>query len=113
MVKQVPSLTELRTEAKIQYAGLTAPRLLPDHIDEMIDKIQYHRFDGTYTIVCCLTLTNKFVVIGSSSPVSPENFNVEICQELAFKDARDKIWKLEEYLLNQQLQFGITPQSFN
>ena len=100
------SLNELNIEAKIQGAGLTAPRLIPDDIDDMISQIQYHQFEGTNTIVCCITLTNNFNIIGSSAPVSPENFNADICKELAFQNARNQIWKFEEYLLNQKLQSG-------
>ena len=109
----MPNLNELRTEGKIQRAGLTAPRLIPDDIDEMIDTIQYHQFEGTCTIACCLVLTNGFTIIGSSAPVSPDNFDVEICRELSYQNARSQIWKLEEYLLNQQLQAEKTQRNFN
>lgn len=113
MVRQMANLTELTTESRIQGAGLTAPRLIPDDIDEMIADVQYHQFPGTYTVACCLTLTNKFNLVGYSTPVSPDNFDVEICRELAFQNARSQIWKLEEYLLNQQLQSGEYNRNFN
>lgn len=89
-------------EAIIQDKGLTAPRLTPDLIAATIIDTQYHVFNGVLT-VCCLTLTNGFTVTGESACASPENFDVELGQQIAFRNARDKIWALEGYLLKQRL----------
>ena len=50
-----------------------------------------------------MTLKNGFTVTGESACVSPENFDQEIGQKLAFENARNKVWVLEGYLLKQKL----------
>lgn len=96
-------MSEAEIEQKIQDKGLNAPRLTPDLIDSIITMEQYHTFEGSQTTVCCLTLKNGFTVTGESACASPENFDLEIGREIARKNARDKIWVLEGYLLKQIL----------
>jgi len=91
------------TEEQIVEKGLTAPRITPERIDEVIKSTQYHVFEGSQLTVCCITLTNDFTVTGESACASPENFDAEIGMNIAFKHAKDKIWMLEGYLLKQQL----------
>lgn len=100
------AFTEADAEAMIQAKGLTAPRLTPAHIDGRIAEIQFHRFDGTTLTVCALTLQNGFVVTGTSAAASPENFDAEIGKNIAFDNARAKIWEMEGYLLREQLSSG-------
>ena len=90
-------------EAEIKTKGLTAPRLTPDDINATILTKLYYVFPGTCSTVCCLVLRNGFTVIGESACASPENFNEEIGRKLAFDDARNKIWRLEGYLLRERL----------
>lgn len=88
---------------KINDKGLNAPRITPDHIDSVINEKSFHVFGGTCLTVCCLTLLNGFTVTGESACASPANFDKGIGEEIAFKNARDKIWALEGYLLKQML----------
>lgn len=97
---------EQSLEKEIQSKDLNAPRLNPEHIDATIVEEQYHVFPGTTTTVCCLTLKNGFTVIGESASASPENFNEAIGRQIAFDNARNKIWPLEGYLLKNQLHKG-------
>lgn len=90
-------------EYKIQNAELNAPRLTPAHIDSVIKNIDYHVVPNTTTTICSLTLMNGFVINGESAAASPENFNESIGKEIAYNNARDKIWQLEGYLLKQKL----------
>lgn len=90
-------------EEEIQRKGLTAPRLTPEDIEAAIVQSQYHLFPGTTTLVCCLTLRNGYTVVGSSACASPENFDLELGQKIARRNAADKIWSLEGYLLKQRL----------
>lgn len=92
-------MTEKALEQEIKQKGLNAPRLTPDHIDEQIRAVAFHRFPGTTTTVCLLTLRNGFGAIGHSACVSEENFDEAIGQKIAFTNAREKIWELEGYLL--------------
>jgi len=95
------STGEEQIEKEIQEKGLTAPRITPDLINRTIVAEDYHVFDGTYLTVCCLTLQNGFTVLGESACVSPENFDAEVGQKIAYANAREKIWALEGYLLKQ------------
>lgn len=90
-------------EQEIQAKGLTAPRVTPERIEEVIAHEDYHVFPGTTVTVCCLTLLNGFNVVGESACASPENFNAELGRKIARQNAVNKIWPLEGYLLKQQL----------
>lgn len=96
-------MTEKNIEKEIKEKGLNAPRLTPDLINLKVAGTQYHVFPSSCLTVCCLTLTNGFTVTGESACASPENFNEEIGQKIAFEQARNKIWMLEGYLLKQKL----------
>lgn len=97
------SKSEQEIEKKIQEKNLNAPRLTPALIDDAIKSKDFHVFGETCLTVCCLTLRNGFTVTGESACASPENFNAEIGQEIAFEQARNKVWALEGYLLKQKL----------
>lgn len=94
---------EQELEQRLQEKGLNAPRLDPQHIDNCIQSAQYHVFPGTTLTVCCLELKNGFTVTGESAAASPENFNEEVGRDIAYKNAREKIWQLEGYLLREKL----------
>ena len=96
-------MSEKEIEQEIQGKGLTAPRLTPDFIDSKVKKSTYHVFEDSCLTVCCIELVNGFTVTGESACASPENFNEEIGQKIAFENARNKIWMLEGYLLKQKL----------
>lgn len=94
---------ESRIEAEIQAKGLNAPRLTPEHIDACITAEAFHVFPGTTLTVCALTLRNGFVVTGTSAAASPANFDPVIGQDIARRNARERIWELEGYLLREKL----------
>lgn len=97
------SSDETKLESELQAKGLTAPRLTPDLIDACIVSEAYHVFPGTTLTVCALTLRNGFIVTGTSAAASPENFDREIGQDIARKNAREQIWAFEGYLLRERL----------
>lgn len=97
------SITEQSIEKEIQEKNLNAPRLTPDIIDSKVKSTDYHVFAGSSLTVCCLTLQNGFTVTGESACASPENFNAEIGEKIAFEQALNKIWMLEGYLLKNNL----------
>lgn len=94
-------MTEIENE--IQKKALNAPRLTPDMIQAVIKSELYHVFEGSQLTVCCLTLQNGFTVTGESACASPENFDAEIGEKIAYENAKNKIWQLEGYLLKQKL----------
>lgn len=96
-------MSDQEIEKEIQLKGLNAPRLTPDLIDAVIADKAFHVFGRTCLTVCCLTLDNGFSVTGESACASPENFDAEIGEKIAFEQARNKIWMLEGYLLKQRL----------
>ncbi len=96
-------MNEQQIETKIQEKGLTAPRLNPDHITAQIVSAEFHVFETSKKTICQLTLKNGFTVTGEAGVVSPENFDPEIGRDVAHKNAREKIWQLEGYLLKQKL----------
>lgn len=79
------------------------PTVTEESIDEVIVNTQYFHFEGTTVTVCLLELKNGFHVLGESACACPENFNVTTGRKYAFDDARNRIWKLEGYLLKQRL----------
>lgn len=95
-------------EDEIQAKGLNAPRLTPQGIEDKIINEHYHRFKGTTVTVCLLTMENGFSVIGESAAVSMANFDEEIGRKVARQHARDRLWKLEGYLLRQKLHEAST-----
>ncbi|MGL4564324.1 MAG: Gp49 family protein [Halioglobus sp.] len=99
-------MNEAQVEQVIQEKGLTAPRLTPELIDDAILTAQYRVFPDTGLTVCYLTLKNGHTVTGESACASPENFNAELGRNIAYDNARDKIWALEGYLLKQKLALG-------
>lgn len=90
-------------EQEIQRKGLTAPRVTPERLQEVITSEEYHVFSGSCLTVCCLTLQNGFTVTGESACASPENFNAELGAKIARQNAVQKIWALEGYLLKQRI----------
>lgn len=96
-------MNDLEIENALQEKGLNAPRLNPTHIESVIVDEQYHRLTDTLT-VCVLTLKNGYTVTGESACVSAENYNEEIGNSIARKNAADKVWALEGYVLKTLTQ---------
>lgn len=120
----------LSVEDEIQAKGLTAPRVVPARIEEVIASehyfTAYHGRDGALLndeyegievpqdneadlaplkllTFCVLVLRNGFTVTGESACASPENFDAAIGRKVARSNALNKIWPLEGYLLKQYL----------
>lgn len=107
-------------EAEIQAKGLTAPRVTPQRVEEVIageyfftasHAAAYEAGVGTNEVpaalglltFCVLILKNGFTVTGESACASPDNFNAEIGRKIARQHAVSKIWQLEGYLLRERL----------
>jgi hypothetical protein len=103
-------------EREIQEKGLTAARVTPQQIEDVIAEEycftaasalkgtpgESSKACGLLTL-CVLVLKNGYTVTGESACASPENFNAELGQRIAREHAKQKIWQLEGYLLRQRL----------
>ena len=94
---------EQQIEKEIQDKGLNAPRLSPADIDAAIVSETYTVLPSGKAMVCELILRNGFSVRGESACVSKANFNEEIGRKISYEDARNKVWMLEGYLLQDKL----------
>ena len=90
-------------EDEIVRKGLTAARVTPQRVEEVIVSEDYHVFPGSTLTVCCLTLRNGFTVTGESACASPANFDAELGRRIARDNAKQKIWALEGYALRERL----------
>jgi Phage protein (N4 Gp49/phage Sf6 gene 66) family len=84
---------------------LLAPHVTEATIQARIIKVEYARI-GLKTTVACLTLDNGYEVIGLSACVDPANFQEDIGQDLAYKDAFEKCWPLFGFLLAEENYHG-------
>lgn len=96
-------MNDQEIEKEIQSKNLTAPRVTPERLEEVIVSEQYHVFPNSTFTACLLTLENGYTVLGESACASPENFNAELGRKIARDNAKNKIWALEGYLLRQNL----------
>ena len=95
-------MSEIQIEKEIQKKGLNVPRLKPEDIDAVMKSHTYTVLPSGKAMICEITLKNGFTVRGESAVVRPENFDREIGEKIAFNDARNKIWQLEGYLLQEK-----------
>lgn len=95
--------SDQEVEQEIKDKGLTAPRVTPADLDNEIVKSQFHVFEGSQLTVCCLTLKNGFTVTGQSACASPENFDKELGEKIAFRNAKAEIWALLGFRLRDTL----------
>lgn len=100
-------------EKQIQAKGLTAPRVTPERIDELMARVTYtgEQAPGTTSLFCHAFLDGEFFLAsGHSACVSKENFDFEIGMNIAKgnaeRAARAELWKLEGYALRERLAAG-------
>ena len=96
-------MNEKELEQAVQDRQLNAPRLTPASIDAVIVSETFTVLPSGKVMVCELTLANGFTVRGEAATVSKANFNEEIGKEVSRKNARNKVWELEGYLLQEKL----------
>ncbi|MFZ1569949.1 MAG: Gp49 family protein [Thiolinea sp.] len=94
---------EQNIEQQLQDKGLNAPRLSPELIDSVIESESYVVLPSGKSMICELMLRNGYSVRGESSVVRKENFDEAIGRKISRENAREKIWQLEGYLLQQRL----------
>lgn len=92
----------------IQVSSKTEPidkkSLTQEEIDDIIKEseiITMTMFDKTTIVIA--KLPNGFVIVESSSCVSPENYDVAVGKEICMERIENKIWELEGYALQKKL----------
>ena len=78
-------------------------KVTTESIDAKITTASYFQIPGSTVTICQLTLQNGFGVIGQAACVNPANFDEQVGKTIAYQNARDQIWKLEGYLLKEQM----------
>lgn len=68
-----------------------------EQVDASIKSTQYYNFPNSTVTICLITLHNGWSVTGKSSCIDPQNFNEEIGKQVAFNDAKGKIWQFLGY----------------
>lgn len=101
-------MNEQEVEDEVRNKGLSAPRVTPGDVDDAIRKAEYYVFPDSLLTICCLTLKNGFNITGTSACASPDNFNKELGEKIAYDKARDQIWAFEGYLLKEKLAILLT-----
>lgn len=77
-------------------------KVTKEGIERKIVKVDYMVLPDSTVTLCNITLDNGYSVRGESACVDKRNFNIEIGKGLAYKQAFDKIWALEGYLLAEK-----------
>lgn len=102
------------TEQRITALGLDKPRVKPEHINALLDTVEYVTVqpEGTTSTFCHAYLPGtdgkRFsLATGHSACVIPENFNaqlgIDLAKSKAVSAARDKLWELEGYSLFKEM----------
>lgn len=104
---------DVRMEADIQELGLTAPRITPDRIDALMEKVQY---DIHYVPDSTTTVVTSYIELGAIkftlavvtlACVDKRNFSAELGRKYGIEKCKgptkDKLWELEGYALAKQL----------
>lgn len=90
------------TELNEAIAGQPFEKVTKEGIERRIVGRDYFILPNSTTTICSLTLENGFSVRGESACVDSRNFNMEIGRQLAYRDAFNKLWALEGYLLSER-----------
>lgn len=80
-----------------------APRVTLEEVQSVIKKTEYTVLQDGRTTIALVTLDNGFTIRGESSCVSKENFNQELGEEYATRDAQSKIWAFLGFRLADRL----------
>lgn len=94
-----------RMEQDIERLGLNAPRVEKEHIDKLMELVNYQVIyvSGTTTTLAIADIDGFTLATGWTACVDPDNFNPEYGAKYAIEEAREqarnKLWELEVYKL--------------
>ncbi len=104
-------MSRTMTEEQLDSAIANRPyeKVTKEGIEARITKVDYLVLPNSTVTLCNIVLENGYSVRGESACVDARNFNLEIGQNLAYKDAFSKLWALEGYLLAER-KFTMAPE---
>ena len=92
------------TDAEAKAVQKTEHRVSLDSIKDKIKTVEYHNpAVSPHTTVAYVQLSNGYMVIGTSTPADPKNYDAELGKKFSLEDAIRKIWPLEGYALCNKL----------
>lgn len=74
-------------------------KLTPDYIASQVLTCAFE-YDGTHT-TCTITTKHGSKHVGTSACLDPANYDKEIGEQIAHKNALDKLWELEGYFISK------------
>jgi hypothetical protein len=74
-------------------------KLTPEYISSQVLTCGFD-YNGTYT-VCTITTRHGSKHVGTSGCLDPANYNREIGEQIAHKNALDQLWALEGYVVSK------------
>ena len=86
-----------------RIAALPGEKVTENYIKTRISKVEYFVLPGTTVTICSITIDNGYSVRGESACVDPINYNKEIGEELAYKQAFENLWPLFGFLLAETI----------
>ncbi|MCG7945844.1 MAG: Gp49 family protein [Candidatus Thiodiazotropha taylori] len=97
-------MTEM-TDEQLEKAIEDQPheKVTKEGIDARIADVSYTVLQDSTVTICNIVLDNGFSVRGESACVDPRNFNMQVGREIAYRDAFNKLWQLEGYLLVERI----------
>lgn len=72
-------------------------KVTPEDLDNLVAGANYIRIPDTTLVICVLELTSGFLIIGKSACLNREDFDEVVAQNIALKNAKEKLWELEGY----------------
>jgi hypothetical protein len=96
------SMTMTQEQLDSAIANRSHEKVTKEGIEARIAKTDYLVLPNSTVTLCNIVLDNGYSVRGESACVDARNFNMEIGQNLAYKDAFAKLWALEGYLLAER-----------
>ena len=74
-------------------------KVTEEWINDQIDKskVIFHRIEDTTVTICVIELPSRYVLVGHSACINLWDYDQEVGEEIAFNNAKDKLWALEGY----------------
>ena len=105
-----PSEQDKALEAQILAKGLTAPRVLPEQIDDLVSQLSFHTYvipGTTMTVAAAIGPGNIVVALGKADVASAANFDEMVGRNRAISRAKDaaraQLCEFEGYRLKRNL----------